>query len=213
MDRVVWRCYNLHNTKKNDSYYFQEDEKMKLKKVFATALTASLVLALAACTKTQTPETGLSVDDSQAIVLDSEEGIGDGEEVVVEDGTVDDGYVDEEQMDEKAFIGTWVCGRASIVIEPESNGYAVNIHWGNSAAESSEWTYFCVFDGEKLVNHGDGVYKIVTYTDDVNFTEDVQYDDGSVSFELVDGNLIWNDEKEDAGNDMTFEYVEIADVE
>jgi len=186
---------------------------MKLKKVFATALTASLVLALAACTKTQTPETGLSVDDSQAIVLDSEEGIGDGEEVVVEDGTVDDGYVDEELMDEKAFIGTWVCGRASIVIEPESNGYAVNIHWGGSAVESSEWTYFCVFDGEKLVNHGDGVYKIVTYTDDVNFTEDVQYEDGSASFELVDGNLIWNDEKEDAGNDMTFEYVEIADVE
>ena len=181
---------------------------MKLKKVIAAATVASMAIALVACNKTA--ETGVSVDDSDVIVLTSEDSIVD--EDVTGDGETVDG--EEEYVDEKAFIGTWVCGRASMEITPDANGYDVEISWANSAAEVCEWSYFCLFDGEKLMNHADGVNKDVTYAEDGSSTEVVNYEDGAVTFELNEDNMIlWNDEKENAGDGMAFEKVEIVDVE
>lgn len=180
---------------------------MKMKKVFAAVAAASMALALVACSKTV--DTGATSEGTDVIVLSSEVA----SEAVSEAAPAGDGYVDEEYIDEKAFIGTWVCGRAAITIEPDANGYAVNIHWGSSAYDAGEWEYFCLFDGEKLVNHGDGVYKIVTYNEDGTGNEEIQYEDGAVTFTFAGDKLIWNDEKENAAADMEFEKVEIVDVQ
>lgn len=180
---------------------------MKLKKVFAAAAAASMALALVACNKTV--DTGVTSEGTNVVVLSSEVA----SEVVSEVAPEGVGSGDAVYADEKDYVGTWVCGRASITIEPDANGYSVKIHWGNSAAESSEWEYFCLFDGEKLMNHGDGVYKIVTYSEDGTGTEDVQYEDGAVTFNFAGDKLIWNDSKENAGDGMEFEKVEIVDVQ
>ena len=109
----------------------------------------------------------------------------------------------------EAYVGTWGCGRASIVIAPEDAGYKVNVIWGDSASQSVEWNYACLVDPEtgSLVDEGMGVKEIVTYAEDgeIAAVEEL-YTDGIAVF-TIDGNgdLIWDDLKENAAEDMAFE--------
>lgn len=179
---------------------------MKISKLIAAAAVSSMALAFVACNKQEAVES--------QIVPEIENQISETASEI--QGEIESGFVDgEEYIDDQAFIGTWVCGRASIEIKPDNNGYAVHIIWGNSAFETSEWEYFCLFNGEELVNHGDGVYKIVTFNEDGEPTEDVQYEDGAVSFKFNEtgDKILWNDEKEDAGKDMEFERTEIIEFD
>jgi len=176
---------------------------MKLKKVFATALVASMVLALAACAKPEA-ET-LAEPESYVTVIASE----NGEEVVEtseeESEVEEDEIVEMDDFEGSEFLGNWECERASISVEIESVGFAVNVHWGSSAFESTVWTYYCLYDGEKLVNHGDGVKTNITFDEEGNESDEVVYEDGAVTFTMEDGKLVWNDEKENAGEGMAFE--------
>ena len=179
---------------------------MKMKKVFAAAAAVSMAFALAACNKAV--DTGAVTSEGTDVIVLSSETVSEAVSEVVEDGAAG-----AEAVDEAAFVGTWVSGRAAITIEPDGNGYSVNIHWGSSAFEAGEWEYFCLFDGEKLMNHGDGVYKIVTYSEDGTGTEEVQYEDGAVTFTLSGDKLLWNDEKENVADGVEFEKTEIVDAQ
>lgn len=108
-----------------------------------------------------------------------------------------------------AYLGTWGCGRATIVISDEHPGYRIEITWGNSAAEVTEWNYYCPYtltDG-KLVSEPTGVKADLTYGEDGEVAESVTgYEDGQATFSIgEDDRLTWEDAKENAGEDMAFE--------
>jgi len=113
-----------------------------------------------------------------------------------------------------AYLGTWACGRATIVISDEHPGYRIEISWGNSAAEVTEWNYYCpyVLTDEKLVSEPTGIKADLTYGYDGEVAQSVTgYEDGQATFSIgEDDRLTWADAKEDAGADMAFERVEIV---
>ena len=45
----------------------------------------------------------------------------------------------------KDFEGEWQCGRASIEMYWEEEGFRVHIRWGSSAWEHTEWEYSCYY--------------------------------------------------------------------
>ncbi|MBQ8108907.1 MAG: hypothetical protein IJ124_01935 [Clostridia bacterium] len=108
-----------------------------------------------------------------------------------------------------SFIGTWVCGRAAITVIDEHPGYGVSITWGNSASEQSAWEYYCTFDADShtLINDGSGTRTEQTFGTDGEISEAVVvYEDGAAVFSIDgEGMLIWEDQKEDAGDGMAFE--------
>lgn len=108
------------------------------------------------------------------------------------------------------FAGRWGCERATIDIAVQDDGtFKVFIAWGSSAAESVEWTYACVYDGDRkcLYSYMPGSKVIVTYAEGGDVESAVtEYDDGEATFTIdEDGMLIWNDAKENAGEGMRFE--------
>jgi len=113
-----------------------------------------------------------------------------------------------------AYLGTWVCGRATIVITDEHPGYRIEITWGNSAAEVTEWNYYCPYTltDRKLVSEPTGVKTDVTYGADGEVAQSVTgYEDGQATFSIgEDDRLAWADAKENAGADMAFERAEIV---
>jgi len=115
------------------------------------------------------------------------------------------------------FSGTWVCGRATIEIDWEEEGYRVFITWGSSAWERTEWEYSCLYDriDNVLISMPFGIRTDVTFAENGEVASyNTVYEDGEATFALdEDGYLIWNDEKENAGQDMRFEWVEILDVD
>ncbi len=107
------------------------------------------------------------------------------------------------------FTGEWACGRASIEISPEDEGYKCMIRWGDSAFKTYEWLYSCDYIGESdcLYDSGRGVESAVVFENDGGIeSEETFYTDGSARFYLnPEGRLIWDDLKENAGKDMEFE--------
>ncbi|MBQ7523164.1 MAG: hypothetical protein IJT07_01410 [Oscillospiraceae bacterium] len=108
-----------------------------------------------------------------------------------------------------AFVGTWVCDRATLEIAKEGEAFNCHIHWGSSYAEAAEWDYTCTYDEAANALVGTGTRKTVVYADNGDVASSVEeYADGAVQFTLLEnGNLVWQDAKEDAGKDMQFERV------
>ena len=117
----------------------------------------------------------------------------------------------------RAYEGNWACGRASMEMYREEEGFRVLISWGSSAAEHSEWEYSCFYDAvdNALVSMPFGTRTDITFGEDGEIAAaNVIYEDGEAAFTLdEDGHLIWQDAKENAGQDMHFERMEIVDVE
>ena len=114
------------------------------------------------------------------------------------------------------YSGTWVCGRATMEVDLEDDGYKVFISWASSAAEVTEWEYSCVYDAvnNALEAMPFGLCTRVLYAENGEIASaSVQYEDGEATFTLdEDGHLLWQDAKEDAGKDMHFERVEILNT-
>ena len=108
-----------------------------------------------------------------------------------------------------AFEGVWQCDRATIAMYWEEEGFKVLITWGSSAWEHSEWEYSCYYhEGDNTaVSLPFGTRTEYVYGDNgelVSATE--AYNDGAATFLLdEEGCLIWQDEKENAGDGMRFE--------
>ena len=108
-----------------------------------------------------------------------------------------------------AYEGVWQCGRATIALYWEEEGFKVLITWGSSAWEHTEWQYSCFYTAEDhtLSAIPFGTRTEFVYGDDgelVSATE--AYHDGEAVFSLdPEGFLLWQDMKENAGNGMRFE--------
>ena len=115
------------------------------------------------------------------------------------------------------FSGLWVCGRASIEMDWEEEGYRVLIQWGSSAWEYTEWEYsgFYHEEDQTVVTMPFGRRTDLVYNDESEIASAKEiYDDGEAVFSLdAEGYLIWLDEKENAGADMRFEHVEVVDTD
>ena len=109
------------------------------------------------------------------------------------------------------YSGSWACDRASIEMNWEEEGYRVLISWGSSAWENSEWEYSCYYHEEDktLVSMPFGSRTDYVYGDDGELVSATEiYSDGSATFSLDgEGKLIWQDEKENAGDGMRFERI------
>ena len=107
------------------------------------------------------------------------------------------------------FEGVWQCGRASIEMYWEEEGFRVLICWGSSAWEHTEWEYSCFYHEESntLVSMPFGTRTEIVYGDDGELVSATEvYNDGDASFALTeDGFLTWMDEKENAGDGLLFE--------
>lgn len=108
-----------------------------------------------------------------------------------------------------AFEGVWQCDRASVEMYWEEEGFRVMITWGSSAWEQSVWQYSCYYheDTKTVVSMPFGMRTDYVYGDDGEIVSATDaYNDGEATFLLDDeGYLIWQDEKENAGEGMRFE--------
>ena len=94
--------------------------------------------------------------------------------------------------------------RAAMTIFENGDKYDVEISWANSADETVFWNFSGEFDRDRgFLSYKDCMKTIVTEE-----SEDVEYEDGTGSIMYLDGNLIWQDDKEDAGADCVFVKVE-----
>ena len=118
---------------------------------------------------------------------------------------------DEAEMPEAAgdFEGVWQCDRATVAVYWEEEGFKVQITWGSSAWDHTEWQYSCYYHGEDntVVAVPFGTRDEYVYGEDGELVSATEvYNDGEAVFSLdAEGYLIWQDLKENAGEGMRFE--------
>ncbi|MBQ7566119.1 MAG: hypothetical protein IJT18_03285 [Oscillospiraceae bacterium] len=107
------------------------------------------------------------------------------------------------------LIGTWaekIAGRGMIEIEKRGDGkYDVNIHWGSSAWESSDWTMTATAGNGGELTYDDCTMTTTTFTDETHSTTAVDYENGTGKFILNSANeIMWQDDVGGAGDDTVF---------
>lgn len=114
-----------------------------------------------------------------------------------------------EKTPAKDYLGTWQGGRCSINVSKAKDGYKVNVIWGSSAFESSEWNYNCRYDKETATLICDGGATLVNHKYDEKGKDNktTVYKDGSGSFKARGGVLRWTDDKEDSGKELYFAHL------
>ena len=130
--------------------------------------------------------------------------------VYEEDGTKETGEEAREEAGEEEetnpFVGEWLCEKASIYIDEQDGAFDVFIMWDVSDTEEDIWEYTCTLDAETGVLTGEGKksHEVIDGEGEVVSSEEV-YTDGSATFALEDGALIWDDAKEAVAQGMRFE--------
>ncbi len=112
------------------------------------------------------------------------------------------------------YKGAWACERASIDLIRKDSGYIGMIRWGSSYDTQAEWKYTLSYDADNncLTDKGRGTKSVVVYAEDgAEVSRTVEYTDGTVRFSInEDGKLIWEDGKENAGDNMLFEKMDLS---
>ena len=130
--------------------------------------------------------------------------------VYEEDGTKETGEEAQKEAGEEAetnpFVGEWLCEKASIYIDEQDGAFDVFIMWDVSDTEEDIWEYTCTLDAETgaLTGEGKKSHEVIDGEGEVVSSEEV-YTDGSATFALEDGALIWDDAKEAVAQGMRFE--------
>ena len=139
------------------------------------------------------------------------------EEVTSEIEDVFEDYEDDYEEDEPApdpdfFSGTWLDGRYAVEIDWEGIGYRIQVSLANTPSDFTEWEYSGFYHEEEktIVTMPFGMKTDVIYGDGgVAESWTTVYEDGSAIFGFnEEGNLIWIDEKENAGEGLAFVKVE-----
>ena len=107
------------------------------------------------------------------------------------------------------FVGNYLCGRASILVEAEGADSArFTVTWGASYNESARWVMSGRFDEETLsVRYTDCVKSLLTYREDGELASEEQlYADGSgvVFFSADEYALTWQDDQENMAEGLEF---------
>ncbi len=173
-------------------------------KIFAILLALTLVLALAACHKTENVEvsTTAPVVTEEVETTAAEETSEAEEESKTADKTVIKNDVN--------LVGTWddkMSQRATMEIRGgKGKTYQIHVHWGSTAFESDNWTMTGTFNDTT----GELTYKDckrVTTTlneEDGPETEEVHYTNGTGKFLYKNGELSWRADNDPDVNDCVF---------
>ena len=107
------------------------------------------------------------------------------------------------------YVGVYGSGRATATVESAGNGKGkVTITWPSSASETTEWVMTGPFDSQSLtIDYTKGVKTNHVFDSKGNDKSTVEYKDGTgtITFKQ-NGKFTWEDDKEDAGNGMTFTF-------
>jgi chemotaxis protein histidine kinase CheA len=108
-----------------------------------------------------------------------------------------------------AFDSIWVTddGAAVVNLGVRTDGVEVVVVKKTGEKEWLSWEYLPAYDDEKkiLVSTGNGMKSTNVEDADGNVSAKYEYEDGSATFSLDEnGDLIWKDEKEDAGAGLAF---------
>ena len=109
-----------------------------------------------------------------------------------------------------SFVGTWGCGRATLVVEKIANNtFHVCVKWSSSASESTFWSYEnCNYSPftDTLVCEGGGSCSEIKCSEDGEVSETTNYEGSSAVFDLDSTGkyMTWSDDKETSDEDMTF---------
>ena len=167
-----------------------------MKKLFATALIGTAILAFAGCNAKTTPQQTAEIEsqvESQITEIESEVS-----------QAVSEAISEEQQAVEAPdFSGDWtepMSGRARIsIVSTGENTYDIEILWSSSAFESANWTMTgTYYDSTGTMEYTDGRYFVRTYTDDENYTDEEFYNDGAGYFWMEEeGKLGWRSASSD----------------
>ncbi len=190
-----------------------------MKKAISMILILGLLCTLCACGASKPAETPAQASAPETLAVTAEETPAPAEETpapAAEDG----------QNPLMNFIGPYSAGRPSLLVEEEgADGGTVTVRWGSSAWESSEWVMHGAFDPETLtLAYTGGVRTDSVFSKDGKTeTKTVRYSDGTGRFVFQEGDalsVIWEDDREHAGDGLTFvwsfapeEVVDYADPE
>lgn len=118
------------------------------------------------------------------------------------DAVADRVYINWDGEDDGLFVGEWTSDSVEISVSLRQGVYDVfAMRVGEN--EAAYWDYFCALD-ETGALVGVGSKSVVVFDENGDFTETVAYEDGAASFTLEDGNLVWNDARENAGAGLIF---------
>ena len=112
------------------------------------------------------------------------------------------------------YEGTWVCDRATLILESLDDVFYATVIWADSAFEVVYWEYDDLFVDDvagELNTPETGVKTRVVYDEDGEVVESEElYSDGAAAFRLEsDGSLVWVDYKQAPGADeVVFERAE-----
>lgn len=123
-----------------------------------------------------------------------------------EDGTEESEEDAEEEAETSPFVGEWLCDDASIYIDEEDGVFDIYIMWIINDTEEDIWEYTCTLDAQTgaLTGEGKKSHEVIDEEGEIVSNEEI-YTDGSATFALEDGALIWADAKEDVAQGMRFE--------
>ena len=167
-----------------------------MKKIPAFLLIAALGLAATACGKSNKPvaEEIKATEEEKPAETEATE---TPEEAVEEDG----------QNPVMNFIGSYAVGRANIDVSCEGQSDAkFLVTWGSSAFETSSWEMSGTLDWDTLtVPYSNCTRTDIVFGEDGSESDNVVYENGTGSFTFHDdGSLTWQDDMENAGEDMVF---------
>ena len=109
-----------------------------------------------------------------------------------------------------ALVGDWaekIAGRGLISIRKGSgeDSYDVQINWSGSASEMYVWTMTASPAASNMLRYENGRLSILTFGENGQDAEELQYENGTGTFELLSTNeILWQDETGHAGDDCVF---------
>lgn len=170
-----------------------------MKKIPAMMLIAAFGLAITACGKNNKPigEEIKATEEAAPAPTETTESSEAPEEAVEEDG----------QNPVMNFIGSYAVGRANIDVSCEGQSDAkFLVTWGSSAFETSSWEMSGTLDTNTLtVPYSNCTRTDIVFSEDGSETDTVVYENGTGTFTFhEDGSLTWQDDMENAAEDMVF---------
>ena len=110
------------------------------------------------------------------------------------------------------LVGRWaekVAGRGVITIGKRGDAYDVTVEWANSAFEQSYWEMTAEPTGNGAeVRYENGRYAVRAYDSNGNYTEDVRYENGTGTFSLDAGEVVWEDDVDGVADGSVFTSIE-----
>ena len=109
-----------------------------------------------------------------------------------------------EEEDDGLFVGDWECGDTWIQIILEDGVYTVYAAKDVSDDEMRLWEYTCLLDSTSGTLTGRGLESIKTFVEGEETDVEGETLECTVTFTLDNGELIWNESREDAGQGLRF---------